>query len=311
MKVLIVKTSSLGDIVHANPIICDLKRNLDDIKIHWLVEESFASLISIFPVEQAIISKFRTWKKNIFNKKTILDFINLCHQISSQDYDIVIDLQGLFRTGILCKSENAFGYDLKSIKEPLGSLFYKNRIHVEKSLHAIYRNRLLLSKVFNYKIELEKPIFSFNLNKKNNLKNIIFFITGSSNAKKKWSIHNWVKLAKHLEQLNYQIFMPWGTPAEYEECLSIYDQTNNTKILEKMRLDTLVQELSQAKFVIGVDSGLTHLASALDIPTLGLFMHSHPNLTGIKNPNTITENIGGYSQNPHIDDVIKKFEDLG
>ena len=83
-----------------------------------------------------------------------------------------------------------------------------------------------------------------------------------------------------------------------------------TKILEKMSIDALAQQLSKAKFVIGVDSGLTHLASALDIPTLGLFMHSHPNLTGIKNPHTIAENIGRYSQNPHIDEVIKKFEDL-
>ena len=104
--------------------------------------------------------------------------------------------------------------------------------------------------------------------------------------------------------------MPWGNHSEYEDCLSIYDQTNNTKILKKMSIDALAQQLSKAKFVIGVDSGLTHLASALDIPTLALFMHSHPNLTGIKNPNTIAENIGSYSQNPHTDEVIKKFEDL-
>jgi heptosyltransferase-1 len=77
-----------------------------------------------------------------------------------------------------------------------------------------------------------------------------------------------------------------------------------------MSIDALAQQLSKAKFVIGVDSGLTHLASALDIPTLALFMHSHPNLTGIKNPIAIAENIGSYSQNPHIDEVIKKFEDL-
>ena len=93
MKVLVIKTSSLGDIVHANPIISDLKKNLDDIEIHWLVEESFASLLSIFPIEHVIISKFRTWKKNIFNKKTISEFTDLCNQISSQDYDYVIDFQ--------------------------------------------------------------------------------------------------------------------------------------------------------------------------------------------------------------------------
>ena len=106
------------------------------------------------------------------------------------------------------------------------------------------------------------------------------------------------------------MILPWGNDSEYEDCLSIYDQTNNTKILEKISIDALAQQLSKAKFVIGVDSGLTHLASALDILTIGLFMHSHPNLTGIKNPNAIAENIGGYSQNPHIDEVIKKFEDL-
>ena len=132
MKVLIIKTSSLGDIVHANSIISDLRRNHVDAEIHWLVEESFSSLLNLFPIQKTLVSKFRSWKKNLFKKISYSEFFQLRHLIKKENYDYVIDLQGLIRTGIMCRSLNSFGFNKNSIKERFASYFYKNTFEVEK-----------------------------------------------------------------------------------------------------------------------------------------------------------------------------------
>jgi len=165
MKVLIIKTSSLGDIIHANSIISDLRRNHVDAEIHWLVEESFSSLLNLFPIQKTLVSKFRSWKKNLFKKISYSEFFQLRHLIKKENYDYVIDLQGLIRTGIMCRSLNSFGFNKNSIKESFASYFYKNPIQIEKKIHAIDRNRLLVAKSMNYEIDRNDISFTYNLKK--------------------------------------------------------------------------------------------------------------------------------------------------
>ena len=310
MKILIIKTSSLGDIVHANSIISDLKINHANVDIHWLVEESFADLLKIFPIQKVIISKFRSWKKNLFKKISYSEFFQLRHLIKKGNYDYVIDLQGLIRTGIMCRSLNSFGFNKNSIKESFASYFYKNTIGVEKKIHAINRNRLLVAKSMNYEIDQNNISFSYNFKKYQTDPHSIVFITGTSNVKKKWPLEHWIKLARLFEQDNYKIFLPWGSVKEYEECLAIYDHTTNCEILEKMNIDQLAKKIASSLFAIGVDTGLTHLASSLDIPTIGIYTFSNPDLTGVKSTKTPAFNMGSLSNIPLPEDIFKKFNDL-
>jgi heptosyltransferase-1 len=221
MKVLIIKTSSLGDIVHANSIISDLRRNHVDVEIHWLVEESFSSLLNLFPVQKILVSKFRSWKKNLFKKISYVEFYQLRKLIKNENYDYVIDLQGLIRTGIMCKSLNSFGFNRNSIKESFASYFYKNTIGVDKKLHAIDRNRLLVANSMNYEIDQNNISFSYNFKNDHTDSHSIIFITGTSNVQKKWPLNNWIKLARLFEQDGYKIYLPWGNVKEYEDCLAI------------------------------------------------------------------------------------------
>ena len=310
MKILIIKTSSLGDIVHANSIISDLKINHANVDIHWLVEESFADLLKIFPIQKVIISKFRSWKKNLFKKISYSEFFQLRHLIKKENYDYVIDLQGLIRTGIMCRSLNSFGFNKNSIKESFASYFYKNTIGVEKKIHAINRNRLLVAKSMNYEIDQDNISFSYNLKKDHTDPHSIVFISGTSNVQKKWPLEHWIKLAHLFERDNYKIFLPWGSAKEYEECLAIYDQTTNCEILKKMNIDQLAKKIASARFAIGVDTGLTHLASSLDIPTIGIYTFSNPDLTGVKSTKTPVFNMGSLGNIPLPEDIFKKFNDL-
>ena len=310
MKILIIKTSSLGDIVHANSIISDLKINHANVDIHRLVEESFADLLKIFPIQKVIISKFRSWKKNLFKKISYSEFFQLRHLIKKENYDYVIDLQGLIRTGIMCRSLNSFGFNKNSIKESFASYFYKNTIEVEKKIHAINRNRLLVAKSMNYEIDQNNISFSYNLKKDHTDPHSILFITGTSNVQQKWPLEYWIKLAHLFERDNFKIFLPWGNVKEYEECLAIYDQTTNCEILEKANINQLAKKIASIRFAIGVDTGLTHLASSLDIPTIGIYTFSNPDLTGVKSTNTPAFNMGSLSNIPLPEDIFKKFNDL-
>ena len=210
----------------------------------------------------------------------------------------------------MCRSLNSFGFNKNSIKESFASYFYKNPIQIEKKIHAIDRNRLLVAKSMNYEIDQNNISFSYNLKKDHTDPNSIVFITGTSNVQKKWPLEHWINLAHLFERDNYKIFLPWGSAKEYEECLAIYDQTTNCEILEKMNIDQLAKKIASARFAIGVDTGLTHLASSLDIPTIGIYTFSNPDLTGVKSTKTPAFNMGSLSNIPLPEDIFKKFNDL-
>jgi heptosyltransferase-1 len=308
MKILIIKTSSLGDIVHCNPIISDMQKNLDYFEIDWLVEKSFVDLVNFFPVNNIIQSNFRKWKKNILHRRSFNEFRSLQKQIEINNYDLVIDAQGLIRTGLLCNRKISYGYASNSIKEPIASFFYNKKLIVSKDLHAIDRNRILVAKVFNYQVNLNSPKFTFKLDKFDTKQNDIFFITGTSNEKKKWPLRRWIELANYLSKNNISIKLPWGNAEEYKDCLIISENSKNVKILPKLKINQLANMISQAKHVIGVDSGLTHLSSALNIPTICIFKKSKPHLTGVKNSNGLSVNIGNFDQDVSVDEVIRNFE---
>lgn len=308
MKILIIKTSSLGDIVHCNPIISDMQKNLDYFEIDWLVEKSFVDLVNFFPVNNIIQSNFRKWKKNIFHRRSFNEFRSLQKQIEINNYDLIIDAQGLIRTGLLCNRKISYGYASNSIKEPIASFFYNKKLIVSKDLHAIDRNRILVAKVFNYQINLNNPKFTFKLDKFDTKQNDVFFITGTSNEKKKWPLRRWIELANYLSKNNISIKLPWGNAEEYKDCLIISENSKNVKILPKLKINQLANMISQAKHVIGVDSGLTHLSSALNIPTICIFKKSKPHLTGVKNSNGLSVNIGNFDQDVSVDEVIRNFE---
>ena len=284
MKILILKTSSLGDIVHSFPIIQDIKNNFPEAQIDWVIEDSFKDLlIDIKDINQILISNFRNWKKNIFSPKSWVEFSALRNNIKKKNYDVILDCQGLIRTALLVPfGSNSIGLEKNSIKEKFASLFYKNKIEVDKNQNAIDRNRILASKALGYQIndgniEIVQP----GSNSIDHKGPVIFF-TGTSNDKKKWPAKNWVELCNWLHGAEKKVLLAWGSIKEYEEAMIIYENTKNSEILPRLKISEIKQLLPKCSLAVGVDTGLAHLALFLGIPTIGIFCASDPMKTGLK-----------------------------
>lgn len=314
-KILIIKLSSLGDIVHTFPMVYDIKKHVKNCQIDWLVDESFADLVKLDNnVDNVISIPLRKWKKNkLF---AIIEVFKWKKQLSNTYYNYIVDAQGLIKSAIFTKffTGKVYGYDKNSVKEKFASLFYKNVCAVDKECLAITKNRILAAKVFNYKIDNNKLNFGINSIVKNINKNpyIIFFHATSKNSKK-FGINNWVTLADYLiKQHNLNVILPFGSDNEYEESLQIKTQTdsNNIKLCDKvLNYNELVNLIFGAKFVFGVDTGLVHLTNALNKPVIAIYTDTNPQKTGIFE-SKIAKNIGYDGNPPLVSDVIDLFEKI-
>ncbi len=317
VRILIIKTSSLGDIIHCLPVINDIKYFVPESSIDWLVEESFADIPRLHPNINSIITiSLRSWKKNLRKKITWVGLYNSIKAIRQNHYDIVIDFQGLLKSAFftLFTHGDIHGFHKNSIREGVASYFYKHTHTVSKHIHAVVRNRELASKCFEYDL-LDQPA-SFGL-EIHNIKNFnlseryVVLIHGSSKKTKQWPIDYWQKIIQFFNTLGLRVLLPWGSLEEYEAAKILRKTSTNSLVLPKMNISDLANIISGAKCVIGVDSGLTHLANAICIPTIGLYMNSNPYLNGVyPNLKVPSVNIGELGIVPSVESIISQIETI-
>ena len=160
MRVLIIKTSSMGDVVHALPAISDMARAIPGIQIDWLVEKSFAAMPQQHRAVQRVITlQWRKWRKSLRTPETQAAIRGWRAEMSQHRYDLIIDLQGLLKSAAFaCFAQGPrAGYDWHSIREPLASLFYSRKGHVARNLHAVDRCRQLVAQVLSYPLPTTPP----------------------------------------------------------------------------------------------------------------------------------------------------------
>lgn len=319
IKVLIIRLSSIGDIIHTFPMIKDIKDNISNVSIDWLVDKSFCELLKQNKnVDNVIGIPLRKWKKN--KLCIVSNFLKWRKNIKNKDYDFIIDAQGLIKSSILTRvfNGNSYGYNFKSAREQLASIFYKNRINMEKNVLATTKNRLLCQKIFNYKIDLSNVDFGiedfFKDNNSNVIKNkYVIFFHAASKDEKKYPVGYWVNIAIHiLEEYDLNIVLPYGNNKEKEEAIRLKDKINSDKVIvaEKIYNFTELSELIYgASFVIGVDTGLIHLANALNKKTIALYTNTNPSKTGIIE-STIAKNLGGIKIIPNYKEVELIFDNI-
>lgn len=295
MRVLMIKTSSMGDVIHHLPAIYDLQHFDANIIIDWVVEESFADIVALQPAVNRIIPvKLRQWRKALFAEQTRHEWQQFLTQLCAYHYDYVIDTQGLIKSawlGTYAKTHAYVGYDWLSIREPLASLFYTQRYCIPKKAHAIYRNRALVAASLGYSIDDMPNMYQLSLP---NIDRTIrlchpycVFLHATSRADKCWPENEWIKLGKMISLSDFHLFLPWGNAEEYARSLRLkatLEQENQAVCIvptQPLCLLELAHILKQAQAVIGVDTGLSHLAVALDVPTIGLYGTTYPELTGL------------------------------
>lgn len=276
MRVLVVKMSSLGDIVHTLPAINDLAERYPQIELDWLVDEGFAQIPTWHPVvNQVFALPLRRWKKNLFKAQTWSEYRQFKQQLIDQKYDYVIDAQGLLKSVFFAKKVqgHTHGYDAKSIREPLASRFYDHTYSVSRQLHAVERIRTLFAQVFEYEVDLDKVHYRLHLEPLalSLAKKYIVFAHATTWEAKHFPENHWMSLADLLQHSGVTIYLPWVNEEEKARAQRIAQGRDWVELLPKVSLNQIAAVLQNASAVVGVDTGLSHIAASVETPVVAIY----------------------------------------
>jgi heptosyltransferase-1 len=318
MHILIIKTSSMGDIIHCLPVVNDILAHYPKAQIDWVVEDSFADIPRMHPsINQVISVAIRRWRKSILNKATWNEINAFKHSLIQ--YDAVVDCQGLTKSALISLLTKGIrhGFDWHSGRDPFASLFYNRNYKVSLKQDAVSRNRALSALALGYAIPSSAPLYGVSNQPQATPKSLVLpseyivGLHGTSRDSKLWPIAHWIQLGKKLAQKNLILLLPWASNAEHQRANEISSKLDNAIVLPKLNISELASVIAQAQVAIGVDTGLTHLAAALNIPTIALFTDSNPALNGvIAGENILAINLGNVAQVPTSDEVIQAYHQI-
>lgn len=287
-RILLVKTSSLGDVLHNLPVVSDIVRHFPAAQIDWLVEESFAVLPKLHPAVQKVMPvAVRRWRKSIFQSATWAEIGAMRRELASQQYDFVIDTQGLIKSALLTRQARGVrcGFDPKSAREPLAARAYQRVFAVAKGQHAVERNRQLVAQALGYTVDYpaDYGILPPALPRPNWLPTgeYAVLLHATSRDDKLWDEANWVALGQHFHDQHILCVLPWGNPTEQARSQRLAAQIPHAIVPPKLGLNPIAALLGDARAIVGVDTGIAHLAAALDKPTIGIYTATDPVLTGL------------------------------
>ena len=293
MRVLIVKTSSMGDVLHTLPALTDAMRAIPDIRFDWVVEEGFAQIPSWHEaVDRVIPVAIRRWRKAWFSAPIKAERKAFRDAIQAVKYDAIIDAQGLVKSAALVTRLAhgiKHGMDWNSAREPLASLFYNRRHHIAKQQHAVERTRELFAKSLGYTKPETQGDYAIAQHFLGSLTPAeapyCVFLHATTRDDKHWPEENWRELIRLLGERGLRIKLPWGAPHEEARAKRLAEGFDYVEVLPRLSLEKVAHVLAGAEFVVSVDTGLSHLTAALDRPNITLYGPTDPGL------------IGGYGKN--------------
>ncbi len=293
MRVLIVKTSSLGDVIHTLPALTDASRACPNVEFDWVVEDSFAEIPSWHPaVSEVIPVSIRRWRKQIFKTIGSVEWKQFRTQLRKHHYDLVIDAQGLLKSAWVTRlvKAPAAGYDKHSVREKLAALAYQHQYQVPVDMHAVERTRELFAMALDYQKPDSKGQYGIDRSRfcsvTQEATNVVF-LHGTTRHDKHYPEDYWKQLASKLTAQGIRVRLPWGNTDEKRRAYRIAADNPLIQVLPKLNLQGVAGVLSQATAVVAVDTGLGHLSAALDIPTISLYGPTSPDLVGAYGENQI------------------------
>jgi heptosyltransferase-1 len=294
MKLLLVKTSSMGDVIHSFPAVTDALRAVPGLTLDWCVEEPFAELVALHPGVGTIHKvAMRRWRKTPLSPATWAAVRTVARAMKAERYDLVLDAQGLMKSLFLAKLAKApiAGFDRGSVREPLAALGYARTYAVPRDLHAIARTRLLFGAALGYTPDLgrlDNGIVPPTAKTAPHGAATAILLHGTSRDDKKWPLPSWIETAAALAARGITPVTTWSNPAERSVAEAIAAAVPQTVVLPKSPLAMVAAEIGRSSLVVGVDTGLTHLASAFGLPTVAIFLASEPGLTGPMGPRSVS-----------------------
>lgn len=278
MHLLLIKTSSMGDVIHALPALTDAMQRIPNLKCDWVVEESFQQIPRMHPsVNQVIPVAIRRWRKTLLKSLFSLECRQMLSHLRQQHYDVVLDAQGLLKSAFLtCFAKGArYGFDKQSAREPLAAHFYQHLLHIDSNQHAITRQRELFAKTLGYAVP--RTAIDYGIAEQQFSEAFPFaqpylvFLHGTSWKSKHWPESYWEDLIKIVSDTPLQILLPWGNAEEQARAYRLAAMHVHVTVLPKMDLQQLASVLQKSQGVVAVDTGLGHLAAALAVPIVALY----------------------------------------
>jgi heptosyltransferase-1 len=310
-RILFVKTSSLGDVVHHCPAVSDAARKLPSAEIDWVVEAPFAGVAAMHrAVRRVIPVALRRWRRAPWSPAVWREMAEFRRSISRERYDAVVDSQGLLKSALVASfaAGPRHGLDRASAREALAAPFYDVTHAVSWALHAVERNRLLSASALGYAVDgpvdygLEiKNTSSQSSNLKDEDAPYAVFLTMTSRDDKLWPDERWIEVGRNL---GMRVVLPWGSAAEKARAERIGAATGNATVPSRLSLAELSALFQKANLAVGLDTGLTHLAAAFGARTVGIYCGSDPALTGLYGASNAV-NVGGIGRPPVVADVLR------
>lgn len=309
MRILLVKTSSLGDVIHNLPVASDLARSFPEATIDWCVEEAFADIPRLHPaVGEVIPVAIRRWRKSLLQPTTWREIGEFRKKIARTTYDAILDTQGLIKSALITHQARGprLGYAAEVAREPLAARFYDRTFVIPPNAHAVDRNRWLASAAFDTSLDLpldygiKTPAVDLPWLA---CQRYAVLFTATSRDDKLWAEANWIELAQALAERGLTAVLPAGSARERQRAQRIAAAVSGAIVAPPLTLRELAGVLGGAVLTVGVDTGLAHLATALGVPTIALFMASDPALTGVHGSG-FCRNLGARGRAPTVAEVL-------
>lgn len=286
MKICLVKTSSMGDVIHTLPALTDAQNAIPHLQVDWVVEENFAEIPRWHSaVNRVIPIALRRWRKAPFSAETKNEWKNYRTLLQEANYDAVIDAQGLiksafFATRLACGIKH--GYDCRSIREPLASFFYDRKYRISYQQYAVERIRQLFAQSLGYAMPKTQGDYGIAAHFLRDplSQPYVMLIHATTREDKHWQEREWKNLIEKLTALSLEIRLPWGNAKEKARAERLARGKKNVLVLPRLSLRELAQEIAGAQAVVSVDTGLAHLTAALDKPNITLYGATDPKLIG-------------------------------
>jgi len=299
-KILLVKLSSLGDVLHNLPIVWDLRARLPDAQIDWVVEEAYVHLLQPLlshgefkGIDRIIPFGLRRWKKSVFNPSSWKQFFAFKKELQEVTYDVVIETQGLLKSALVCalakKTSDAVVAGLANATEysgyePLARLFYNQPVQVPFQCHAVDRSRYVLCSALNWPLinRDEQAHFypssyvdAVSQQSPSSLDSpYVLFFHSTAREAKRWSNENWIDLGNELANRGYQVLLPWGNASEKAVSNELASKIKGAMVPKPFSVEEAFSIVGNAALVVGVDTGLTHLAAVMNKPTIEIYCDS-------------------------------------
>lgn len=292
MKVLVIKTSSLGDVIHTLPALTDAAKAIENISFDWVVEDTFQDIPRLHPsVDRVIPVSIRRWRKNPWAARA--EIRASIKSIQQQHYDLVIDAQGLIKSAFLTRLAHGkrCGLSKASCREPLAALAYQQTVDVAKGQHAIVRVRQLFAQLLGYSVVEDE--LSYGLDKTNVKRPVgldkpyLVFLHGTTWESKHWPEAYWKELVLLAVGGGFNVYIPWGNEEEKQRADMLCQASSSAHVLPRSSIQDLTAVLMHAQGVVGVDSGLAHLAAACGTPSVSLYGSTNAKLTATMGLNNV------------------------